>query len=515
MDIGVLLEYTIAFTPLTILILAIALTVFCREKPLIQLIISEIILGISTLLSILLLQYTLDTEKILAYMFSGFPPPIGVVYQVDAFSSFIASITGSILLLVNPLVYAYYSGLRRYTMPMHSLLLIVYSGVTGIVYTSDYLDMYIMFSLVSITLLLIALYSYRNSSLHILTGLTTLFSITIFFIAVLVIYSGLGTLSIADTAADAANLNGKYFSETYGYALDPVSTLALAVSLIIIAILYPTASIPWSYMDRVLYKRENILLSITTTCLSPIVVLYIVFRLCYTVPLVMSNSLTYYILLTLIVLNVLYGGLFIARSNELLRFLIYYVVIDTSIMMLCISIASEEAISILLYYVIAHTITKTLIISLILGIEPSSSKSLSESQINKRSRLFYKILFIVGVLSATGLPPMNIFIARIMLIKTLISSNYYLLSIIIVYSIVASTIGFVKVYRVYSRTMWSNNMLLKILSSILLCVLVLSIILYPLLTSALSKLSLLVSSRDYRIEYIETSYKLFRLVSGG
>jgi len=136
------------------------------------------------------------------YPFGGWPPPLGIVYEVDMFGAVIGLLISSVMFLI--IVYSTWyterlSGYEWY----YTLLLGLEAGMLGVVYTGDIFNLFVMLEVVAISAYgLVAFYRNRPQAVeaaikYAIVGAT---ATTIYFIATIFIYGSYNTLHMAGIA---------------------------------------------------------------------------------------------------------------------------------------------------------------------------------------------------------------------------------------------------------------------------------------------------------------------------
>jgi len=165
-----------------------------------------IVMDISSLVT----KGSVDIRTIVLYPFGGWPPPLGIVYEIDAFGAILGLLTSVVMLLI-VLYSVWYTdefkdgGYVWY----YTLLLGLEAGMLGCIYTGDAFNLFVMLEVMSIAAYgLVAFYRSRGEAVEaaIKYGLIGATATTIYFLALVFVYSAYGTLTMADIAMKSRGL---------------------------------------------------------------------------------------------------------------------------------------------------------------------------------------------------------------------------------------------------------------------------------------------------------------------
>ncbi|MEM4187548.1 MAG: proton-conducting transporter membrane subunit, partial [Candidatus Hadarchaeum sp.] len=143
--------------------------------------------------------------EIIVYKLGGWSPPWGIVLTVDALSTQMAlmiAILGTLVVIYSTSYMSRDSGLSYF----YTLILLVFSGMLGIVLTGDFFNFYVFLEIMSISSY--ALVSFRRDALSIEAGMKYLLigslGTSFVLLSVVMLYGAVGSLNIADLAVKLA-----------------------------------------------------------------------------------------------------------------------------------------------------------------------------------------------------------------------------------------------------------------------------------------------------------------------
>ncbi len=488
-------------------------------------ILSEIILVVNALITIIVFNYTHVSGKIIYYMFAGFPPPLGIAYEVDVLGAFMGMLIGLIFPFINLFSYKYleeYSGIEWY----YTLYLGLEAGLLGISYTGDIFNLFVMLEVASIAAYaLIAFKRHLGYSLEASIKYAIVGSIasTIYFIAVVLAYSGLGTLSMADIAAHTINTN-TLFSLTYGYTSNITITLTLLLSLTVWAFMIEAALVPHHFWLPSAYSAAPATVAATLSAVAEGVAVYVILRYMYIIVGIEQSLWILPLFLVLGSIAAVFGGFMMTIQNELKKLIAYSTIMDVGFMFIGLGINTPAAITATLYYVLSHAIVKPLLFLTAGMIEKTyGTTKLEELRGMLRSTPIIALGLFIGGLAVSGIPPTNLFTAKLSLIIAVLEKEYYPLIIVIVLSSALALIGFMRAfYATYfttsktSKPTQNTSSILNALILVLVILVVLTGILYPLISSnIISPISEYVFNPNSRIEYVRVAEEYLKLIFQG
>lgn len=524
-------SYMAALAPLITVIAAFItplLSTLSKKPQRFAFIFSEIILVLNAFLTSLVFHYVYVAKHILVYMFAGFPPPFGIIYEVDYLNALIGLLIGLVFPLVNLVSYRYLEHSSKHNEWYYVLYLGLQAGLLGMTYTGDLFNLFVMLEVVSITAY--GLTSYLRERGYTLNaalkyGFFGAVGSTIYFIAVVLLYSGLGTLAMPDVASDSMGL--QYFNESTGLALNPAPVLVLFAALAVWAFLIESAIFPHHFWLPDAYSSMPPAVAATMAAVAEGVGAYVIMRIMYTV---VGLQHIYWIQVILLILgsaNIVLGGYLMATTNEVRRLIAYSTILDMGYVAIGIGLGSEMALKATLFYIIAHSIVKPLLFIASGALELyAGTTDMDKLAGVLRTEPYIASSFLIGGLTVIGIPPFNLFFAKLSLFMAVFNTGAYILLIIMLLGSALAFVGFSRLWYI-SLTVRSRKALkfkphIRSIGGETKAILLLAIILVILtgifyiwineniLTPAVNMLL----SDQHRIEYISKAYNLYKLIGG-
>lgn len=516
-----------AISPLITVIAAFSiplLSTLFRSRRLVF-ILSETILLVNAVLTLLIFYYIYTTGRIVYYMFAGFPPPLGEAYEVDLLGAYMGLLIGLIFPVTNAFSYRYledYSGIEWY----YTLYLGLEAGLLGIVYTGDVFNLFVMMEVASIaSYALTAFKRHLGFTLEAAVKYAIIGSIasTIYFIAVVLAYSSLGTLSMADIAAQSLQLDS-LFNITYGYTVDVALALTLFLGLSVWAFMIEAALVPHHFWLPDVYAYAPATVAATLSAVAEGVAVYVIIRYMYTVVGLEYSSWLHPLFLVLGSAAAVFGGLMVTLQNELKRLIAYSTIMDVGFMFIGIGIGTQSALTATLYYILSHAIVKPLLFLTAGAIEKiHGTTKLDQLAGALRSTPILALGLFVGGLAVGGVPPTNLFTAKLTLIISTLEKGYYPIIAIIVLASALGLIGFLRAfYASYFSTKTSSKIRVPsqyLIYSIIIVFVVLVFVTglaYPFISSKLiDPISASILDPLKRVEYVHIAEEYLKLAVFG
>jgi len=397
-------------------------------------------------------------EKPFVYLLGGWPPPVGIVYEVDKFSALLGFVSAFIIWLAVIYGIKYFEpeedGLEWY----YTFLLGFEAGVLGCLYTGDIFNVFVLFEVLSVSSYgLISFWNRKGECLEAALKYAIIGSMatTIYFIGVTFAYGSFGTLNMADLAAKLQNI-------LFPVTMNPVGTVALGVSLFVALAMWAftvEAGVAPNHF-RVL-DAYQVAPSTTAALLSGLasnVGLYLLARYLITIlgqarevaPIV-DIALT--ILAIMGIISILLGSFLMIAQNDINRVLAYSSVLNYGYVAFAIGLGTPLALAAALYHMINHAIAKTLLfLSSGVYVKAAGTRNLDEMAGVGRLAPITSTAMIVGALALAGIPPFNGFVSKLLLYNALLELNLAPLVLIIIISSAFSLMGYFKIiFNVYGK----------------------------------------------------------------
>jgi multicomponent Na+:H+ antiporter subunit D len=521
-------SYIAALAPLIAIITAFVtplLSSLSRKPQRFAFILSELVFILNALLVSLVFEYVYTTRSILVYMFAGFPPPLGIIYEVDLANAFIGLLVGLVFPLVNIASYRYLENSTKHNEWYYVLYLGLEAGLLGLSYTGDLFNLFVMLEVTSIAAYGLTAYLREKGytlKAAIKYGMFGAVGSTIYFLAVVLLYSGIGTLTMADAASSSLGL--PYFSVSTGLAINPIPVLVFFGGLALWALLIESAIFPHHFWLPDAYSSMPPAAAGTMAAVAEGVAAYVIIRILYTIVGVSHIEWALILLLILGSCNIIFGGYLLATAKEIKRMIAYSTILDMGYVALGIGIGSAEALEAVFFYILSHAIVKPLLFIAAGSTEITAGTTmLDKLQGAFRGSPYLAASFLIGGLAIMGVPPFNMFFAKLALFEAVFNSGYYILLIIMLMGSALAFVGFARLWyttlTVRSKKAYESGVSgniggeIKVLLVTFMLLVILTGLFYGVINDrVLAPVVQSLISHDHRVLYVKKAYELFMLI---
>jgi proton-translocating NADH-quinone oxidoreductase chain N len=397
-------------------------------------IVPGLVLAYLLILAINLLNYVTVNGPIVEVI-AGWAPPFGINLVFNAFSGFLTTLMVFMGLLVWLYSYRFksnveYEPARKYFL----LLMMLVTGSLGIVLTGDIFNMFVFIEIVGISgYALTAFYTGRDSAeasfKYLMMG--SIASVLL-LLAIMIIYSQLGTLNMADIASKIHLMDPKY---------KVASFILFVVALGIEAEVFPLNGwAPDAYSEAP---------GPVGAAFSGIVVkaaVYALIRYTYTI-FDLSGAFDLLIMIGLITLVI--AEVAAIRQEKLKRMLAYSSIGQMGLVFVAFGINTSAGVFAALFIMLNHAIIKPLLFfSGSYLVYHSKKKFIADVDGMGKLAPFTSILFTLGAFSIVGLPPFAGFWSKLSFLVAAANSNMILIIALI---LVVSVVEIVYYMRVVNR----------------------------------------------------------------
>ncbi len=408
-----------------------------------------------------------ESDKPLVYVFGGWPPHIGIVYEVDKVNALLGLLTATIMFLISVYSVKYleeHHGIEWY----YTLLLGVEAGMLGCFYTGDVFNLFVMLEVTSVAAYgLVAFFRSQREAIEAALKYALVGSVatTIYFIALAFIYGAFGTLNMAFLA---------YITRA-GWTLGPIEpfirpvpgmTLDAALSAAIIALALST----WAFTVKAALFPNHFWLpdahpaapTPISALLSGLVVkvgVYAVLRFTYTLfglpigrsgeftPITFeTNLLLLKILLILGTLAAIVASLLMVVQRDIKRLIAYSTILHIGYIFMGMGLYTYLGVAASIFHTINHAIAKALLF-LAAGVFIHTLKT---RDIDELAGIGVKMpistfCFLVAVLSLIGIPGFNGFASKWLLYTAIIEAGLVPLVVVIVFTSAMAALAYIKI----------------------------------------------------------------------
>lgn len=403
-----------------------------------------------------MIYYVVDEPFV--YLLGGWPPPVGIVYEVDKFSAILGFISAAIIWLITIFGIKYFElkedGMEWY----YTLLFGLEAGVLGCIYTGDVFNVFVLFEVLSIASYgLIAFWNRKGECIEAAIKYSVIGALatTIYFLAVTFIYGSLGTLNMADIAAKIRGLLFPVTTEPFG-SIAFGTGLFIALSIWAFTVEAGVAPNHFRVLDA--YQVAPSTVAALLSAVAANVGFYLLIRYLITMfsgvdtvkPIVEAGLL---ILLIMGIISILVGSFLMVTQNDVNRILAYSSVLNYGYVCFAIGLGTPLAMAAALYHMINHAVAKTLIfLSAGVYVKKAGTRVLDEMAGVGRLAPITSATMVIAALALAGIPPFNGFVSKLLLYEALLDLNLAPLVIIIIISSVLSLLGYLKiVYNAYAK----------------------------------------------------------------
>ncbi len=429
--------------PILLPIAGAALGLLVRAQPTLRTVIPLGVALFSLSVTCMLLWQVWQTGEPVIFQVGAWVQPFGITLVGDILGAFMAMMAQ--LVLVMGIIYALGSNdaCTRYPAFL-PLMLMLGAGLTGVMLTGDIFNLYVFIELLMIAGVILAAISdnragpeaaYKYFYLSLLASWLLLFAIGI-------LYMEYGELNFADLAAHIA-------------ANPSAPLLPAAIVLLFSAFMIKSAVFPLHFWQPDLYTAAPTAVGAVLASVVSKVGVYGFLRMTTLLFVEQAEAIrTALILFGLI--GIIFGGLSAIATQNAKRMLAYSSIAQIGFILVAIGWGINTALVAALVFTFNHALIKSSLMMLtgIVGSQTSSSTSgFSTITGMGKSMPFTGVLFLVGGLALSGIPPTNGFISKMLLFGSGIDAEqWWPLAILGV----ASILTLVYTTRAFMRIWWQS-----------------------------------------------------------
>jgi len=496
---------------------------------------ASVVSFIAMVFSFLVFADVYTSGKPIVYAYGGWPPPIGIAYEADAFNALIGAYTSFALFFV-VLFSVWYSKVIDDVVWYYTLLLGLETGVLGCVYTGDVFNLFVMLEVLSISAYaLVAYYRNRPISIEAAAKYAILGAVvtTCYFISLVFIYGSYGTLNMADLAFKASK-GMQAVVVSNGLYGNIVTASLIALVLALWAFTFKSALFPNHFWLPDAYSGSPIPIAAAFSSAVEIVGVYMVVRFLYTIfgvnSVIAASGFRDIIMTVLLVLGILsgiVGALLMITQNNVNRLLGYSTISHIGLLYMALALGlsgmPKDIIALglvaLLFHVINHGIGK-LLMFMGVGVAVATTGTRDLNKLSGIGRLYpiASIAIIAAAFHLMGLIPFGGFFSKLLIYQAYISAELLIPAIMVIIISAISVLGYVKImYSIVFAPIEKeykqlNTLGIDILMTLLIVACIILGILSPWIASKLSIVinnSLMPAGVDkYLQSFFNTFYKL-------
>ncbi len=414
-----------------------------------------LVFALASLVLSLLVAYgvTVGGLGVLVYAFGGWPPPLGIVYEVDLVSALLAVVTSFTMLWI--VLYSWWYPEIEKPGYYYALLLGMEAGLLGCFYTGDLFNFFVMLEVTSVSAY--ALVAYQRTRRALIAAAKYAFpgavATTLYFLSVVLLYAALGTVNTADAALRLHGQPGLLGGT--GYYADPILAGAASLALALWALSFKSAVFPNHFWLPDAHPEAPTPVSAALSGLVVNVGVYGLARLFYTVAspesiLAPARQQLLLVLAVMGVVSALLGAVLMVVQDDVKRMLAYSTISHMGLLALGLSagLASSKPIDCLaatVYHLVNHSVGKALLfLSTGILVVQAGTRSLEKMQgIGYREKMA-ALATVVGCLHLMGVPVFGGFFSKLALFTSLLNAGMPWASITLVASSAISAIAYMK-----------------------------------------------------------------------
>lgn len=401
-------------------------------------------------LSIRLLMTVLRSGVPVTYCFGGWPPPLGIFYEVDLISALLGCLTPCLMFLIVLFSVGYMKDDGRLYL-YYTLLMVVEAGMIGCFYTGDFFNLFVMIEVTAISSYALVSY-FRNDRVAVAASLKYAvygaLATTAYFAATVFAYGSMGTLNMADMHAKVAGtptpLTGAGFANV-GLGL------LVFIALALYAFTYKSALFPNHFWLPEAHSSAPTPVSALLSGLVVNVGVYAIARFTYTV-IGNASFIGKYLPIALLAsgaASAIIGGLLMNLQKDVKRLIAYSTVMNLGFIALGYGLSTDLGAAAATYHLITHSIAKAMLfMSAGLAIAYVGSRNISDLRGIGRAAPFVGFMVGLSVITLAGIPPFGVFMSEYALITSMVKAgNYFALTAFLI-AYIAGAVAYLRLFYV-------------------------------------------------------------------
>ncbi len=395
-----------------------------------------LILGLNLYESIMLLPYSMVKPVIV--VIAGWAPPLGINLTIGPLGNVLAliiSLVGFVVAIYN-IKFVVEEPAEKYYM----LFLLLITGATGVVLTGDLFNMFVFLEITSISAYaLTAFIRDRNGAeaafKYILIGGI---SSTMILLGIAIIYTYTGTLNLADIAQKIQYI-------------DPKIALA-AMILLIVGFGVESEIFPLNGWAPDAYSQAPTPVGAVFGGIVVKAGVYGLARMLYTI---FNFEGVFYFLMIMGLITLLMAEMSAMRQSQIKRMLAFSSIGQMGLVLIALGLATERGVEGALFQMLNHALIKPLLfLSAGYLVYYSGSKNIEDLDGMGKRKPFLSFFFAFGAFAIMGLPPLNGFWSKMIIISETIRNGFVVIAAL---ALVGSVIEAVYYLRVVGRLYFKKH----------------------------------------------------------
>ena len=401
--------------------------------------------------------YVVDSTPLI-YAFGSWPPPVGIVYEVDRLSSLMGLLINGLVLLATMFSVRYMEHEPKVQW-YYTLLLGFEAGMLGCVYTGDVFNLFVMLEVMSVAAYgLVAFRRDTHEAVEAAVKYAIVGSVatTVYFIAITFAYGTFGTLNMADLALKLRNSSLPITGPPIG---DIFLGSALFLALTFWAFSLKAAIAPNHFWLPDAHPAAPSPVSALLSGIMVKVALFAIMRYLFTLfrgapPVIPIVKALDYALIILGVVSAIVGATLMLTQRDIKRLIAYGTVLNVGYIAMGMGLATPSGLTASIFHLVNHAVGKALLFMAAGAlIHAAGTRNFDElAGVGKRMPLT-SAAFLIGALALAGAPPLNGFMSKLMLFRAYLEVGWLApLVVVIVITSVFALMGYLKAfYHIYAR----------------------------------------------------------------
>ena len=375
-----------------------------------------------------------------ASQMGGWPAPFGITLIADRFSAVMLA-TAALVSLMGVIYSLGSIGPQRETYAYHSVLHLLFMGVSGALLTGDIFNLYVWIELMLIASFVLLVMGggraqYEGGVKYVAMNML---GSMLFLAAVALTYSTAGSLNMAELARLFAN------GSTEGL---PLRVLAV---LFLVALGIKSAVFPLFFWLPASYHTAPIAIIAIFSGLLTKVGVYALVRL-FTLVFPATMPWIGNLILVVACLTMVTGVLGAVAQNDLRRLLSFHIVSQIGYMIMGLGLFTAMSLAATLYFLVHIMVTKTALF-LVSGMVFRISQTYDLYRLGDlyRRRPGVACLFLIPALSLSGIPPLSGFVGKLALVWAGLEAKKY---IIVGVALAVSLLTLYSMTKIWTEAFW-------------------------------------------------------------
>ncbi|MEJ5292008.1 MAG: proton-conducting transporter membrane subunit [Candidatus Methanosuratincola sp.] len=416
----------------------------------------ELLSGIITAATVALSSLALINVYFLGgpyvYFMGGWPPPVGIPYVIDRFSTPL-SLVVSVIFFATMVYSVRYLEKDRDVKWYYSLRFLMQTGMYGLLFTGDMFHIFVMLELMGLSaILLVPFRKEVKASVEagIKYGIYDILAITIYYLSTAMIFGMFGSMTIAEISAKL----GGYVSPFSGGIFADPSALPVIVALIVWSFAIGAAIVPQHFWLPDAHSMAPSSISAILSGLLVQVNIAVLARILFdgfAAGSLQAGTVGLQLLLVLGVTSSIVGSAFMLVQSDIKRLIAYSTITNLGLITIGLGVGTSLGVSAAYLHIINHAFVKASLF-MIAGvfIHATGSREIAALRGISKALPGTSLLYTIGTLAAIGFPPLSMFWSKLLLLLSVLSAGggYSYMILPMVVSIVFESIAQIRLLAI-------------------------------------------------------------------